>query len=116
MNLKCPTSWKANWKIRSLVKGSSLAFLPPIGGSPPSVRFGATLSKPRPKEAHKNNSASKYSKFRGNSKRSTSESGIAELCLVNKWSEQRAAGIESRKRSEKTTAGPAVAVEIGNAI
>lgn len=62
----------------SLVKASSLAFLAPAGGGPRIVRFGATLSSPKPREPNRKNSASRYSKFRGNSRRLTSLPGTSE--------------------------------------
>jgi hypothetical protein len=42
------------------------------------VKFGAKLSSPRPIDPYKKNSASRYSKFKGNSSRSISDCGIGE--------------------------------------
>lgn len=52
------------------------------GGGPPMVRFGATLSKPYPREPYKKNSASRYSKFSANSTRSTSVWGMELFVLL----------------------------------
>ncbi|KAJ9546372.1 hypothetical protein OSB04_018915 [Centaurea solstitialis] len=52
-----------------------LAFFAPIGGGPPSARSGLTLSNPLPMDANKKYSASRYSRFRGNSVRSLSLAG-----------------------------------------
>lgn len=76
--LKCPTSCHANCSIISLVMGSRLAFLAPIGAGPPKVNWGATLSNPYPNEPYKKNSASKYSRFNGNSNKSLSPFGTSE--------------------------------------
>ncbi|RXH71833.1 hypothetical protein DVH24_025334 [Malus domestica] len=52
---------------------SKCALLSPTGVGPPRVQLGSTVSKPCPKAPYKKNSASRYSKFKGNSKRSTSD-------------------------------------------
>lgn len=76
-NLKCPNSWNANWAMMSFMSGLRLAFWTPIGCGPPIVRLGSKLSRPRPRAPHEKNSASKYSKFKGNSNRSTSDFGMS---------------------------------------
>jgi len=77
-DLKCPNSCHANWMMASLVKGSRLATLAPKGGGPLVLKFGANLSNPWPKDPYRKNSASRYSKFKGNSRRSVSDCGTGE--------------------------------------
>ncbi|MFS7938219.1 hypothetical protein Hanom_Chr05g00436811 [Helianthus anomalus] len=43
-----------------------------MGGGPRAARPGSTLSKPLPVDPNRKYSASKYSRFKGNSKRSMS--------------------------------------------
>lgn len=101
-NLKWPTSWSANCRMTSLVKGSNLALQAPYGGGPPMVRFGPTLSSPKPREPNRKNSASRYSKFRGNSKRSTSLLGTSETLSDVSWKQQDRGRMRKRKTEAKT--------------
>lgn len=68
--------------------GLSRALLTPMGDGPPLVRFGAKLSNPRPNAPQEKNSASKYSKFNGNSRRSTSDFGKVSYAVVE-WLRRR---------------------------
>lgn len=59
-----------------------------MGGGPPKVRLGATVSNPWPSAPQRKNSASKYSKFKGNSIRSTSDLESV-LCLKGEAVQKR---------------------------
>ena len=59
----------------SLIRQVRLAFFAPIGGGPPSTRDGSTLSNPIPMDPNRKYSASKYSRFKGNSNRLISHLG-----------------------------------------
>jgi hypothetical protein len=51
---------------------------PPMEGGPPPVRLASMASRPYPRAAQQKNSVSRYSRFSGNSSRSTSDCGSSD--------------------------------------
>lgn len=113
VNLRWPNSWNANCVIMSLTSGLRSAFLAPIGGGPPMVRFGARLSSPRPKAPQEKNSASMYSKFKGNSRRSMSDFGMFLWRLPTESSNSKAEEPWNSRRRRRTVVE---AVEVDRAM
>ncbi|WJX23367.1 hypothetical protein P8452_12577 [Trifolium repens] len=68
--------------ISLIVRSLILATLTPIGEGPPSASSGANSSNPLPVAPNKKNSASKYSKLSGNSRKSTSNIDIVSLVVA----------------------------------